>query len=261
MPDQCVARFVMLSVYAKVSLQLGPCFYRRNFSNPQLTSLRLSIISKLATTFILNPSDEHCQMSCQAMQQVLKYNLLVLTSTATVSSDPPKEELHFHARNLFTHFARSLSKQMALRYDQLLSDVCQLFDTATYRLTPDDQCALLDGLITVTRDCNDPAKTDRLLREILATVLPFWVSSEFTTAVSTPENLVRFCGFDQSDTSLYDNPELLRRRSQIYFCTHVIASTFMFMKYERAQVNLCLRLGWRSVLALYYVESSIQWLS
>ncbi|XP_055340903.1 exportin-5-like [Paramacrobiotus metropolitanus] len=197
-----------------------------------LTSLRLSLVSKLVTAFVPNPPPQDESASLDMVVKVLDHDLLLLTSTVIDQTSnvrhEAKEDLHIHARNLFTSLSRVLTKQLLQRYDDLVNTVRRLFDPV-HRLSTDDQCVLLDGLITVTKNCQDEAKKSQLIREIQAAVVPFWLSEEFCRAISSAGNFAVFFGLDKLSDTTFQDSEMVIRRNQILFCSRVIASTCMHM--------------------------------
>ena len=147
--------------------------------------------------------------------------------------DDPVTELHRHATNFFSQFCKYMTKSMVERYDQVLASLRDVF---TFPLTTTDRCAILDGLITVTKDCGDVEKQTRLAGEILSAVTPFWNSPEFCDALKSVERFIKFFGLDLPLSIGFDNAEVAQRRKQLFFCSSIIASTFVNMKFTDAPV-------------------------
>jgi hypothetical protein len=147
--------------------------------------------------------------------------------------DDPVTELHRHATNFFSQFCKYMTKSMVEIYDQILASLREVF---TFQLTTTDRCALLDGLITVTKDCGDVEKQKRLAGEILSAVTPFWSSAEFCQALKSVENFVKFFGLHLPLSQGFDDAVVGQRRKQLFFCSNIIASTFVNMKFTDAPV-------------------------
>ena len=177
-------------------------------------------------------------MCSEMLDRIVKYDLFLLTSTLTAydsQKDPndPVVDLHRHTTNFFIQICKYMAKSMVERYDQILASLREVF---TFALTTSDRCALLDGLITITKDCGDATKQAGLASEILSAVAPFWQSAEFSEAVKSVEKFVKFFGLDQPLTVGFDDPVVGQRRKQLFFCSNIIASTFVNMKFSDAPV-------------------------
>ncbi|OQV19267.1 putative Exportin-5 [Hypsibius exemplaris] len=206
--------------------------------NPQLRSYTLTCISRIANSFIPNAPPEQRAASLEILGRIIKFDLMLLTRTLSPGAtekvpDDPVTELHRHATNFFSQFCKYMTKSMVERYDEILASVRDVF---SYQLTTTDRCALLDGLITVTKDCGDVEKQSHLAKEILVAVTPFWNSPDFCDSLRSIERFITFFGLDQSLSLGFENAEMASRRKQLFFCSNIIASTFVNMKFTDAPV-------------------------
>ncbi|XP_055327835.1 exportin-5-like [Paramacrobiotus metropolitanus] len=218
------------------AFQLMDALMAGDRADPTVVSMGLSCISRLSTAFISNAPPEHQEQCAQMLDKVVKYGFFLLTNSLPSGEKETDEsvlELHRHAVNFFSHFCRNLTKPLVDRYDQLL---LMLRDVFQCNLSTSDRCSLLDGLITVTKDCSDVNKQASLAGEIISAVTPFWQSADFCSALKSVEKFVNFFGLNQPLSVGFDDVIIGQRRKQLFFCSNIIASTFVHMKFSNAPV-------------------------